>query len=221
MSTSFKNRFYSAPPTSQNVQMGYAYGAQSVVTGANLNVTGNWVPMNTDAQGNLNVAVAGGLTFTGTVAVPANTFITGNPFVQILGPVSAINGGFIGITGAPRVSVTNDLNVTGANITGTVVANWPASTIASNNIPSGANGLALSANNARRSWFVQNNSTGAGPLFLGLGSAASAQAYHMILKPASSLNAADGGIFLDDGARWRGGVFVSGQNPNYIIWELT
>jgi hypothetical protein len=45
----------------------------------------------------------------------------------------------------------------------------------------------------------------------------------MILKGAGSTDAYDGSVFLDDGARWKGDVSISGQFNiplNYINWEL-
>lgn len=141
----------------------------------------------------------------------------------------AVTGGQIAISNTPNVNIVNSVVPVSGNTTiinsvvpvsGNVIASYPFSTNVSTSTPSGSNGLALIGNQGRKTWFVQNHSTG-GALFVRFGASASTQNYNVVLKSASDVFAADGGTFSDDGARWRGDVYCSGQNPNYIIWELT
>lgn len=107
-------------------------------------------------------------------------------------------------------------------ITGTVATVAPTANNVSNVTPSGTNGLALSGNAARKTWFIQNNATGNSPLFVRFTGLASTQQYNMVLGPASSTWAGNGGSFNDDRGMFKGNVYVSGLNAiDYIIWELT
>ena len=199
-----RNRFFSDTFNNNkaNPVFNYGYSPTLVYTpvGQVNPITGGWRTSNVDDNGALLVNLSGTsvtATFTG-------------------GPVIVTNTAPIAVSGVFSASVGN-IAVTGGSIT----ANWPTSTAVSTSTPSTSNGQVLAQNLNRRSWFIQNVATGSAPLFVNFGGAASTQAYSMILKGTSTLYAGDGGMFLDDGARWRGSVFVSGQFTNYIAWELT
>jgi archaellum component FlaG (FlaF/FlaG flagellin family) len=197
-----------------------------------------------------NISVSGLSLSVGSVAVTGGQVaISNNPGVTVLNPTYAQynTGGYIGITGTPNFSFTNStinvaitgqpthitgsvsilgnsLNVSSTgvtNVSGSIFSSYIGSTSVSNNTPSGANGVILPANTNRKSWFIQNNGTGY--LYLKFGTNASSTSYNMILKGAGSTDAYDGSVFLDDGARWKGDVSISGQFNiplNYINWEL-
>jgi hypothetical protein len=98
---------------------------------------------------------------------------------------------------------------------------WAAgASTASNDVISGAFGVALSANASRKQWFIQNLATG-GLLVRYSTSLPTASAYNMILKGGS--NAADGlGASYSDTV-YRGPVSVTGQggaSVSYTIWEV-
>lgn len=77
------DRYYTRPPEgAHNVSMDYAFNPSAVITGNNPPTTGAWVPFSTDAQGNISVTVAGGVTVSGGSA-PSAVAITGSPSVQI------------------------------------------------------------------------------------------------------------------------------------------
>ncbi len=191
----------------------YLYDPNLVVTNTNNNVpigTGGFRPaFTTDFAANINVS---GLSLTvGNVAVTGGQVsLIGTSAVNVTNPVLAVSGIVqastyqVGVTGSP-----------------TVVAVWSGTNTVSSTAPSGANGTALSANNNRSTWFLQNHATGTSPLYVKFGAAASAQSFNFILKPASSAGIGDGGSFIDDGGRWKGIVAVSGQNPSYSVWETT
>jgi hypothetical protein len=120
-----------------------------------------------------------------------------------------INNGRVLGTGAWRAIDANDFQ--------------PASTTAPNSLPGTgaiATGLAINSNFDRKSWYIQNNAIN--PLYVRFGDIASAQNFNMILSSASATRSGDGGVFYDDGPRWLGAVYVSGQgNLDYVAWELT
>jgi hypothetical protein len=224
-----RNRLFSDTFNNNKSSPAFTYGFSPTLVytpvGQSNPITGGWRSTNVDDQGSLLVNLSGTsvtATFTGgnvTVVNSAPIPVSGS-FVATVGNI-AVTGGQMSVI-STGVTINGVVGLTGVNnISGNVVSNWPSSIVVSNTTPSGANGLALTQNLNRKSWFIQNVATGSAPLFVNFGSIASAQAYNMILKGTSTLYAGDGGTFLDDGARWKGSVFVSGQFTNYMIWELT
>lgn len=195
------------------------YDSSTIVTNINDGTilgTGAWraaVPSDFAA----NISLSGVSITVGSVA------ITGNPSVSVSNPTYQV-----GITGQP-ISVVGSVfgTITGNSTINTQITGSPIVTpvyqgtsTVSNSTPSGANGLALPANATRKLWYIQNNSTG-NPLFVGLGIQSSTQIYNILLKGGSSTpNVGDGATFIDNFGQWKGAVYVSGQVPNYIIWEL-
>lgn len=205
----------------QAVAFNYLYDSSLVVT----NVYDPSIPIGTGgfrpffpSDFASNISLSGVSINIGAVSVTGTTSTSvTNPTYQV-----GITGQPISIVGSVTAMLTGS-DSTNVFITGspTVVATFQTSTTSSNSTPSGANGLALSANANRKTWFLQNNATGNSSLFVGLGAQSSTQSFNLILKGASSQYAGDGGVFLDDYAQWRGAVYVSGSFTNYIIWELT
>lgn len=170
--------------------------------------TGAWRPA-VPSDFAANISLSGVSLSIGSVAVTGTTQTSIiNSILPFSGMVTVSNPVYqVGITGQP------------VNVSGTVFSSPISATTVSNSTPSGANGLALPANSNRKGWFVQNLATGA-PLFVKQGTTASTQSFSMVLKSATALFEGDGGAYIDDQPKWKGDVSVSGQNTNYIIWEL-
>jgi hypothetical protein len=224
-----RNRFFSDTFNNNkaNPVFNYGYSPTLVYTpvGQVNPITGGWRTSNVDDNGSLLVNLSGTsvtATFTGGPVTIQNTapIAVSGVFSASVGNI-AVTGGSMSVT-STGVTVNGVVGLTGVgNVTGSVIANWPTSTTVSTSTPSTSNGQTLAQNLNRKSWFIQNVATGSAPLFVNFGATASTQAYSMVLKGSSALFAGDGGTFLDDGARWKGSVFVSGQFTNYIAWELT
>lgn len=93
---SFKDRYYSAPPSTHNIAAQYIFDANAVNTGALPPTTGNWralVP--TDFASTINVSGSGF-----QVNVPSSVAITGNPSVNISNQIY-------------QIGITGDVNATG------------------------------------------------------------------------------------------------------------
>lgn len=78
---------------------------------------------------------------------------------------------------------------------------------------------ALAANTARIGWGIQN--VGTNPLFVLMGSGASATVFHKVLKAGTG--AADGlGGTLDftTGTVYTGVITVGGTTPSYVVYEM-
>ena len=221
-----KDRYYSRPPQTHNVSMGYGYSSTAVATGAAGPTTGNWIPFTIDAMGNVQVAIAGSISVSGVTidqSIVEGLLRTGN---QFLGDIS----------GSERATLTYlaaiSGNTSGSNRklskdTDNITIWTSGNSTVSNIIPSGGNptgnlmvtGQVLGSNANRISWFIQNSSTTA-PLYVQLGgaTATSANSYNFILNPAGTAGYG-GGSYFDDGARWRGAVRISGNGP-FIAWEI-
>jgi len=103
MPASSRDRFYSAPPATHNLGMGYVWSANAVITGSANPVTGAWVPASANADGYLNVNL-GGIAFSGQINVDD----------------VAVTGGYLGITGGVVNSGNygfNNLAITGSAAT--------------------------------------------------------------------------------------------------------
>ncbi len=195
------------------------FDASTIVTNVNdgsIIGTGAWraaVPADFAA----NISLSGVSISVGAVAVTGVAAVSvQNPTYQvgITGqPISVVGSVFGTLTGNSSVNV----QVTGSPL---VTSIYQGSTTVSNSAPSGANGLALPANSARKTLLIQNNNTGSLPLYVRFGAAASTQLFNMILKGGSPV-LGDGATFIDSFGIWRGDVYCSGQSPNYTIWELT
>lgn len=221
-------------PTTNNDQKSiptfpYIYDQNVVLSGQNPISTGGWRPYTTADIGSINIS--GGLSV-GNVAVTGGLITISNPILAVSGNLSA-NVTSIAITGNPIVTLTGNQNtniinsilpvsgILNALITGNINVVPAPSNIVSNSTPSGANGLAITANQSRKTFFIQNISTGNSPLFVRFDGPASIQSYNFILKPSSSLYAGDGGVYQDEDGSYKGNVYVSGLlNVNYISWEM-
>lgn len=114
----------------------------------------------------------------------------------------------------PVASITYDPSITGFSFEKNNVAQNVY-----NSTASGANGIILSNNTNRISFFVQNLSAGS-QLFLKFGTGASSASFNVVLQPDSFTDSGKGGTYTND--FWKGDVSVSGAiSPRYISWELT
>ncbi len=96
------NKYFSAQPTlTKNTSFGYAYNPTAIITGAN-DITGAFVPLTTDVNGNLAVTIA-------------NATISGNLEVDTTSVVNAVTTGNNYLFSI----LTSGLNWTG-NLTGSV-----------------------------------------------------------------------------------------------------
>jgi hypothetical protein len=208
----------------------YLYDPNLVQNINGILVTGGSRPI-TPTDLSSSVSISGGLTANvGNVAVTGTTNVNiVNPVVPISGIVT-VNGGssssngavqitgnsVVGISGTPNVNIVNSAPL---NVTGILSIYSPGNSV-TNSTPSGSNGLAIQANALRKTWFIQNLATGSSPLFIRLGNPASSQNFNILLKAASSSFEGDGGSFIDDGPKWTGAVYVSGQHPNFVSWDI-
>lgn len=96
-----RDRFYSAPPATHNVGMQYAWSPSATQTGGANTVTGNWQPVTADSNGNLNVAIAGGVSISGASISIDAVAVTGNPVFSSTGnqPVNVVNTAPIAVSG--------------------------------------------------------------------------------------------------------------------------
>lgn len=92
-----------------------------------------------------------------------------------------------------------------------------SSSLISNYVPSGTDGIILNANANRKELYIQNLSTGS--LYVKYGSGINNNSFNFILSPNSFLNAGDGGSLND--ASYTGIVSASGaiSPTRYISWE--
>jgi hypothetical protein len=75
----------------------------------------------------------------------------------------------------------------------------------------------IAANASRKYFYVQNLSIN--PLFVRLGTGASATVFHKVLKASTVATDGSGGDFVED--QFRGIVSIFGTSPSYIAWETT
>jgi len=121
---SFKDRYYSAPPSTHNIAAQYIFDSNAVNTGAQPPTTGNWRPIvPTDFAATINVSGSGF-----QVNVPSSVAITGNPPVTIsnmpyeIGITGIINAsGILGISGdvnmVGQVGVSGKVDILGSTYT--------------------------------------------------------------------------------------------------------
>lgn len=86
------------------------------------------------------------------------------------------------------------------------------------NVPSivTSTGDAIAANAARKSWSVQN--VGTNPLFVRMGTGASASVFHFIVKGGTADSDGGGGLLSDE--VYIGVVSVFGTSPKFVVSEL-
>lgn len=77
---------------------------------------------------------------------------------------------------------------------------------------------ALAANTARRYWNIQN--VGTNPLFILLGTGASASQYHKVLKACTGAADGTGGEWTSGVVVYQGIVTVAGTSPSYVVTEI-
>lgn len=96
-----KDRYYSRPPTQNNVGFMYGWSSDAVSTGTANSVTGNWMPAQFDGSGNLKVALNGAV-FTGSLSIDDTIGVTGGFVnVNITGQTIPLN-----VTGRLNVNIT-------------------------------------------------------------------------------------------------------------------
>lgn len=79
---------------------------------------------------------------------------------------------------------------------------------------------ALSANSVRGGWQIQN--LGTNPLFVLMGSGASATVFHVVLKGGTGNDDGSGGSYSQNsGTIYTGIVTIAGTSPRYTVLELT
>lgn len=116
----FKDRYYSAPPSTHNIAAQYIFDQSAVITGITNPISGAWRPLiPSDLAATINVS--GGMTVNSNPSVA----ITGNPSVQIsnfpyqFGITGNINAtGIMGISGdiglVGSVGITGDVTIAGS-----------------------------------------------------------------------------------------------------------
>lgn len=82
MANSARNRLFSSPPSIPGVASAYGWSADAVITGVNP-VTGAWSPVSVDADGIVNVAIAGGISISGASISVDAVAVTGNPDMTV------------------------------------------------------------------------------------------------------------------------------------------
>jgi hypothetical protein len=80
-----------------------------------------------------------------------------------------------------------------------------------------AAGDVIAANAGRKQWAITN--LGTNPLFVRLGTGASATEFHFCLKGAAAADDGSGGVVVDD--MWTGVVSCAGTSPRFAVTELT
>lgn len=156
-SSSSRDRFYSAPPATHNVSMEYGWSPAATQTGGANTVTGNWMPLQLDSNGNLAVAIAGGVTISGG-SVPIQA-ISG--FVNVLGGNTApINiSGVVQSSPSPLQAISGYVTtiVTGGSVSfdSSAIVNAQATgnnlAVISNQLLSGISG-SLTSNLSSAAW---------------------------------------------------------------------
>lgn len=122
----FKDRYYSAPPSTHNIAAQYIFDANAVNTGCLPPTTGVWRALTpTDYAASINLT--GGL----TVNTPPSIAITGNPDIRVsnmpyeIGITGIINAsGILGISGdvnmVGQVGVSGKVDILGSTYTSLV-----------------------------------------------------------------------------------------------------
>lgn len=78
---------------------------------------------------------------------------------------------------------------------------------------------ALSANNARIGWSIQN--LGTNPLYVLLGAGASNSVFHFVLKAGTANDDGTGGsVAQSTGTVFTGPITISGTSPRYAVLEI-
>lgn len=82
-----------------------------------------------------------------------------------------------------------------------------------------AEGTAIAANTDRQSWSIQN--VGTNPLFVRLGTGASATVFHFVIKGGTGDSDGNGGSVGEDGSGtvYSGIISVAGTSPKYVVRE--
>ena len=81
-----------------------------------------------------------------------------------------------------------------------------------------AAGTALSENDDRKSWHIQN--LGTNPIFVRIGGTASTTVFHLILKGGTAQDDGSGGFYGEDGNIVTGALIsVAGTSPRYVVKE--
>lgn len=184
--------------------------------------TGGFRPMSTNDLGDITITglsiAIGAVAVTGSPNVTINgglVGITGSPFVTLAGvPNVTISGGYVGITGVHNVGITGQPAVTAYQ---PITVGGPGNFVSSGSAGVQITGVAIAANAARLQAYVQNVGSGSA-LFVKLGAApASDKSFSFILKAASADLGADGGSWTDNGF-YTGVISVSGST-RYIAWD--
>lgn len=98
-----------------------------------------------------------------------------------------------------------------SNVVGSQNINTPAIITAA--------GTALAANNARIGWGIEN--VGTNPLFVLMGSGASATVYHKVLKGGTGNDDGLGGSMDSEGPTvYTGIITVAGTSPRFVVYEI-
>ena len=117
----FKDRYYSAPPSTHNVAAQYIFDANAVNTGCLPPLTGVWRPIvPTDFASTINVSGSGF-----QVNAPSSVAITGNPSVTVSNQIYQVGiSGNVGATGSLAavgsftlngdVGITGDVSIAGS-----------------------------------------------------------------------------------------------------------
>lgn len=95
------------------------------------------------------------------------------------------------------------------------------SAVSSANTPSiQTSATAIAANTSRKGWSIQN--VGTNPLFVRLGSGASATVFNYVLKGGTGNNDGLGSSVsqMDGGTIYQGIITIAGTDPRYVVTEL-
>ena len=184
---------------------------------------------------------AGAVTFQGTydnvnwVTIPVAQVLTPVTFTQLSNPytfVASTNQPFlILMQGYQNIRMNLTSTITGA---GTVIPYWAAQSVLPqmpNPLPSTvasspsqqtvttASQTFLAANNARKEFRITNTGT-TNVVYLGLGQAPSATAYHVALTPCTVANDGTGGSYTSD--FWKGSVqaLTAASTSTIVVTEL-
>lgn len=106
----------------------YAWSPNATQTGGANTVTGNWIPPVVDAAGNLNVAIAGGITLSGVSVSIDAVAITGNPNMTVSNTAPIPVSGVIQGGNSVPLNVTGTINTV---VTGAVSASFDTTPIVS------------------------------------------------------------------------------------------
>lgn len=94
----------------------------------------------------------------------------------------------------------------------------PASTIQSRSGIVTSAGDVLAANDKRRTLIIQN--LGTSPLFVALGTGASASVFDFILQAGTGTDDGSGGVFLEDTLSYTGIISVYGASVRCTVTEI-